>query len=305
MKYGIIGTGALGGYYGGRLAESGKEVHFLFNSDYEYVKKNGLKVDSVKGNFHLQTINAYNRVEDMPKCDVVLVCLKTTNNHLLQTLLPPLVHDETIVILIQNGLGVEEDLQAIFPNLLIAGALAFICARKNESGYIEHLDEGKLNIGAYSPNLNKMKLFDIASDFEESKIEAEVVELNQVRWEKLLWNIPFNGLSVVMNASTDELLKDKNTKMLLYDLMQEVILAANHCGAKLMPQAADRNLSSTEEMIPYSPSMKLDFEHQRALEVFYIYTKPITTAILAGIEMPRVSMLEKQLRFIESQYLNK
>lgn len=302
MKYGIIGTGALGGYYGGSLAEAGKDVHFLFNSDYEYVKKNGLKVDSINGNFHLKTINAYNNVKDMPKCDVVLVCLKTTNNHLLEQLLPPLVHDETIVILIQNGLGVEEDLQTVFPNLLIAGGLAFICARKNEHGYIEHLDEGRLNIGAYSNGISKLTLLDIASDFEDAKIEVDVVDLNQARWEKLLWNIPFNGMSVVMNASTDELLKDKNTKMLIYDIMQEVILAANHCGAKLMPQQAERNIASTLDMIPYSPSMKLDFEHKRAMETLYIYTKPITTAILAGVEMPRVSMLEKQLRYIEAQY---
>lgn len=301
MKYGIIGTGALGGYYGGRLAEAGKDVHFLFHSDYEFVKKNGLKVDSVQGDFTIKPINAYNNTGDMPKCDVVLVCLKTTNNYLLKQLLTPLLHEDTIIILIQNGLGVEADLQVELPNSLIAGGLAFICSRKNEQGYIEHLDEGKLNIGAYS-KISNLRLLDIASDFEDAKIDVEIVDLNKARWEKLLWNIPFNGMSVVLNTSTDKLLKNKHTKRLLYDIMQEVILAANHCGAELLPNIADRMLASTEEMIPYSPSMKLDFEHQRPLEILYIYTKPITTAILAGIEMPRVSMLEKQLRYIEAQY---
>lgn len=302
MKYGIIGTGALGGYYGGRLANVGKEVHFLFNSDYEYVKENGLRVDSVKGNFIINPINAYNNATKMPKCDVILVCLKTTNNYLLKTLLPPLIHDETIVILIQNGLGVEADLQAEFPNLLIAGGLAFICSRKSEKGYIEHLDEGKLNIGAYS-QISKLKLLDIATDFEDAKVDVEIVELNKARWQKLLWNIPFNGMSVIMNTSTDKLLANIHTKQLIYDIMQEVILAANHCGAELLPNMADRMIASTMEMVPYSPSMKLDFDYQRPLETLYIYTKPITTAILAGIEMPRVSMLEKQLRYIEAQYM--
>lgn len=301
MKYGIIGTGALGGYFGGRLAKIGKDVHFLLHSDYEHVKANGLKVDSVKGDFFINPINAYKSTKDMPKCDVVLVCLKTTNNHLLPELLQPILHDETIVILVQNGLGAEEDLQEMMPDLKIAGALAFICARKLGAGHIEHMDEGSINLGAHS-KINKLKLIEIADDMNEADIATEIVDLNTARWQKLLWNIPFNGLSVVMNTSTDQLLANKQTKQLIYDIMQEVILAATSCGALLLPKLADRIISSTEAMVPYSPSMKVDFENKRQLELLYIYTKPIARAILQGVEMPRVSMLSKQLFFIESQY---
>lgn len=301
MKYGIIGTGALGGYFGGRLARIGKDVHFLLHSDYDHVKANGLKVDSVKGDFVINPINAYKSTKDMPKCDVVLVCLKTTNNHLLPELLQPILHDETIVILVQNGLGAEEDLEAMMPDLKIAGALAFICARKLGAGHIEHMDEGNLSLGAHS-KINKLKLIEIADDMNEADIDTEIVDLNTVRWKKLLWNIPFNGLSVVMNTSTDQLLANKHTKQLIYDMMQEVILAATSCGALLLPKLADQIISSTEAMVPYSPSMKLDFENKRQLELLYIYTKPIARAILQGVEMPRVSMLSKQLFFIESQY---
>ena len=109
MTYGIIGTGAIGGYYGGKLAHSGKDVHFLFHRDYEYVREHGLQIDSCDGSFHLDNVNAYHSTADMPKCDVVLVGLKTTNNHLLPELLAPLLHPQTIVVLIQNGIGVEAD----------------------------------------------------------------------------------------------------------------------------------------------------------------------------------------------------
>ncbi|WP_291102929.1 MULTISPECIES: 2-dehydropantoate 2-reductase N-terminal domain-containing protein [unclassified Dysgonomonas] len=115
LKYAVIGTGAIGGYYGGSLAHSGNEVHFLLHSDYDYVKKHGLKVDSINGNFHLSDVPAYSNTKDMPACDVVLVALKSTNNNLLEELLPPLLHQDTIVILIQNGLGLEADLQETFP----------------------------------------------------------------------------------------------------------------------------------------------------------------------------------------------
>ena len=82
MKYGIIGTGAIGGYYGGKLAKDGQEVHFLMHRDYEYVKQHGLQVDSCDGSFHLDHVHAYAKTSEMPPCDVVLVCLKSTNNQL-------------------------------------------------------------------------------------------------------------------------------------------------------------------------------------------------------------------------------
>ena len=103
MRYGIIGTGAIGGYYGAKLAHAGQEVHFLLHSDYEYVKQHGLQVNSCDGPFHLADVNAYLHTEDMPPCDVVLVCLKSVNNDKLQTLLPPLLLAKTLVVLIQNG----------------------------------------------------------------------------------------------------------------------------------------------------------------------------------------------------------
>lgn len=301
MKYGIIGTGAIGGYYGAKLAKANKDVHFLLNSDYSYVKGHGLRVDSVKGDFTLNPIQAYHQACEMPKCDVVFVCLKTTNNDLLRDILPPIVNDNTTVILIQNGIGAEADLQNEFPNLRIAGGLAFICARKTALGHIEHLDEGRLNIGSFSEP-NKLKLLEIANDLEEAGIDVEIVDLSKARWEKLVWNIPFNGLSVVMDASTDQLLANEHTQQLIYDIMQEVILAANYCEVPLLPKLADQMLETTTQMIPYSPSMKLDYENKREMEILYIYTKPLTQAILAGVEMPRVEMLAKQLHYIQSKY---
>ena len=91
IRYGIIGTGALGGFYGGMLAKARREVHFLFRSDYEHVRKNGLRIDSVNGNFHLPEVNAYQNSQVMPLCDVILVCLKTTGNHHLPELIKPIL----------------------------------------------------------------------------------------------------------------------------------------------------------------------------------------------------------------------
>ena len=111
MRYAIIGTGAIGAYYGGLLAKAGKEVHFLLRSDYEYVKANGLQVNSCDGNYHLNNIRAYRSTEEMPVCDVVIVAMKTTSNAKLPEMLRPIVKDHSLILLIQNGIGMEEDLK--------------------------------------------------------------------------------------------------------------------------------------------------------------------------------------------------
>lgn len=301
MKYGIIGTGAIGGYYGAKLAKAGKDVHFLLHSDYDFVSHNGLRVDSKDGNFVLNDLHIYNDVKKMPECDVILVCVKTTNNALLKDLLAPILKPEGIVILVQNGLGVEEDVQQMFPDANIVGGMAFICSRKVNPGYIEHLDEGKINLGIYTPGLDKLRLLHVISDLQGAGVDADLVDLHAARWNKLVWNIPFNGMSVVLNAQTNELLANSSMRLLIYEIMQEVIQTAHHLGLPLLPGLADKMLAYTENMIPYAPSMKLDFEQAREMEIHYIYTKPLVAATLAGVEMPRVAMLEKQLRFIQSR----
>lgn len=307
LKYGVIGSGAIGGYYGGKLAYSGQEVHFLFHSDYNYVKENGLRVDSVKGDFHLNSVLAYNNTSEMPKCDVVFVCLKSTNNKLLKELLPPILHKDTLVVLIQNGLGLEADLQHDFPNLRIAGGLAFICSSKMGEGHIAHFDEGKLNLGSYSCD-DEILLERVCSDFLQAGVETSILQLEMARWMKLVWNIPYNGMTVVLNTTTDKLMSNLYTENLLRKIMLEVINGANQVGKGrfAIPEThADGILDMTRHMVPYSPSMKLDYDYHRPLEIDYIYSRPIIEAKKAGYDMVRVSMLEEQLRFIESQYLDK
>ena len=148
--YGVIGVGAIGGFYGSKLAYSGQEVHFLSHSDYAFVKENGMQVDSCDGSFHIDHPNVYQQAGDMPLCDVVIVGLKTTNNHLLPELLPPLLKPTTLVVLIQNGVGVETDVEQMFPGLQLAAGLAFICSAKTKPGVVSHQCYGQINFGNYS-----------------------------------------------------------------------------------------------------------------------------------------------------------
>ena len=299
MKYGIIGTGAIGGYYGAKLAQAGKDVHFLLHSDYEYVKEHGLQIDSCDGSFHLSKVNAYSRPKDMPVCDVVLVCLKSVNNHMLPSLLPPVVGEKTLVVLIQNGIGLEADMQEMFPDTWIAAGLAFICSAKTHPGTINHQCYGYINIGNFS--CPQQELIDsVISDFREAGVEANEVEYNEARWKKAVWNMPFNGMTVALNTQTDVLLAHPSTLQLIRDQMMEVAHAARACGVKNIGESfVDKMIYNTIHMTPYSPSMKLDYDFHRPMEIDYIYTRPIEEARKAGYKMEKLDMLEKQLRFLQ------
>lgn len=294
MKYAIIGTGAIGGYYGGKQANAGFDVHFLLHSDYDYVRQHGIQVNSCNGDFHLDAPNIYNNVEEMPKVDVVIVALKSTNNHLLRQLLAPLLNPGTLVLMIQNGIGIEPDVEKLFPDAWLAAGLAFICSNKTKPGIVDHLFYGNINIGNYSAP--KPVIDTLIADFDKAGVKAFDVDYLEARWKKAVWNMPFNGMSVVLNAQTDQLLADASTRTLIKAQMMEVVMAANALGVENIDEAfADKMIANTDAMVPYSPSMKLDHDYHRPMEVYYLYTRPIQEAASAGVDMPLLKDLEQKL----------
>ena len=301
MKYGIIGAGAIGGFYGARLAHSGQEVHFLLHSDYQFIKEHGLQVDSCDGSFHLDHVNAYQHPENMPRCEVVIVGLKTTNNRLLPELLPPLLHEHTVVVLIQNGIGVEADVQQMFPDVPLIAGLAFICSAKTEPGRVNHQCYGSINFGNFSCR-DQARFEAIINDFKAAGIQVGEVPYETARWKKAVWNMPFNGMTVALNTQTNLLLRNPATRQLIQGQMMEVINAARHLGVTGIDASfADLMIKMTDEMTPYSPSMKLDYDFHRPMEIHYLYTRPIEIARAAGFDMPKLSMLEAELRFLSEK----
>ena len=303
MNYAIVGTGAIGGFYGSKLAHSGREVHFLMHSDYQFVKEHGMQVDSCDGSFHLDHVNVYQHTADMPKCDVVIVGLKTTNNHLLPQLLTPLLHQDTVVVLIQNGIGVEADVQQMFPDVQLVAGLAFICSAKTEPGRVNHQCYGSINLANYSCR-DEAVFAAILNDFVDAGIQAGSVPYDEARWKKAVWNMPFNGMTVALNTQTDLLLKNPATRQLIRDLMGEVVGAARHQGITGLDESfIDKMIDMTDHMTPYSPSMKLDFDFHREMEIHYLYSRPIQIAREAGYPMPQLEMLEAELKFLQAAYL--
>lgn len=298
MKYTVLGTGAIGGYYGGMLRKSGLPVDFLARSDYQYIKEHGLMIDSIKGDFILRELDVYDSVENLPDTDVVIVSMKTTANENLSELLLPIVKEGTVIFVLQNGLGMEEELQKQFPHAVVIGGMCFICSQKRGPGYIVHLDKGPITAAPLHesdfPIAEKLR-----SDFVQAGIEMTLSRnLKHARWGKLLWNIPFNGLSVVLNANTKEIMDNPYGLSLAQRLMEEVSRGASACGCNLPSGSIAGMLESTQTMAPYDPSMKLDYDHRRPMEVEYMYRKPLQEARKNGADLPLVAALADQLSFL-------
>lgn len=306
LSYAIIGTGAIGGYYGGCLNRIGLPVHFLLHNDYEIVKEKGLKIKSVtQGEFILNPIFAYNDVKQMPACDVIIVALKTTHNHLLKTLLPPLLKENSLVILLQNGIAIEEEIAQIIGYQRVVGGLCFVCCNKIAPGYIHHLDYGEVTLGHYAPHYQitviSEQLQAIQKDFSNAGITVNLTEdLLWVRWKKLIWNIPYNSLSVILNATTKEMMNHPDIYALIKNIMKEVQLIAKSCNRVLPDEVISHNLDYTQKMTPYKTSMKLDFENHRPLEVEAIVGNSLKIAQEKGVNTPYITMLYQQLKYFDA-----
>ena len=300
-SYAVIGTGGIGGYYGMKLAAAGFDVNFLFRSDYDAVLRDGYRLESVDGDVFLPAPRAYRSAEDMPRCDVILVCLKTTANSSLPSILKPLLHKASVVVLIQNGLLVEEELSSALPQARIIGATAFICSSRIAPAHISHTAYGALTLVPYSEGTQEV-MAGIAEDMKSAGIKVELKDnYKSVRWRKLVWNIPYNGLSVALGSKTDFLTFNPHSRALVRDLMMEVIAGAAACGVSIPESFADEMIAATEVMVPYKPSMRLDYDAHRPMEIRAMYANPVAEAARHCCPMPKVEALMQLLSAIEER----
>lgn len=298
----IVGSGALGGYYGAKLAYFGRDVHFLMRSDLPHVRRSGLRIRGRTEDIHVPKVNAYASTAEIGPCDLVIVAVKTISNADLVQLVPPLLHERTMLVTLQNGLGNEAFLAQHFGAERVIGGLSFVCLNRVAPGVIEHYDVGRVVLGEYN-GYPLPRTHDIAWEFKRCGVVCSVTpNLLQERWRKLVWNIPFNGLAVTAGGiDTAAILADGNLRAEVLTLMDEVIAAANRCGYRIPTAEALTQIKRTHALGAYKPSTLIDFEAGRPLEIEAIWGEPLRAGITAGAEMPRLAALYARLREIDAE----
>lgn len=297
MRVGVVGSGAVGLYYGARLQRSGEEVHFLVRSDLEEIRRTGIRIRASDSTFQLSQVNAYESVESIGVVDLVLIAVKTTSNALLPDLLKPIVGPDTVLLTLQNGLGNVAFLRDFFPKNPILSGSCFVGLNRVGPGTVENYYLGSIAIAG--ERANEVALCRTVSDwFRKASLNANVFEnMEQLHWKKLLWNIPFNGLSIVAGrVATDVILNDRNLSRLARGIMEEIVSIAGALGHEIESELIDQQFEITKTMGEYKPSSLLDFAAGKKVEVEAIWGEPLREAIRAGVDAPKLETLYRLLR---------
>jgi 2-dehydropantoate 2-reductase len=297
----VVGSGAVGLFYGGRLAASGADVHFLMRSGFDEARAGGIRVYSPSlGDIRIEHPKVFLKPYEIGPSDLVIISLKATANGSLETLLPPLLHEKTALITLQNGLDNEEHLASLHGAERVLGGLCFVCLTRRTPASVDHFGHGRLSIGEFerSPLPRTRRVVDA---FRQSGIDAKLVpNLATERWRKLVWNIPFNGLAVAEGGlSVDKILADPILNARCRALMEETILVATALGHSIESEFADLQIERTYQMGAYKPSTLVDWLAGKELEIEAIWGEPLKQATKAAISVPNLDLLYNRLKNLE------
>ena len=294
----IVGSGAIGGYYGALLARTGAEVNFLLRRDLAHVRAHGLRIrQPPHGEFHLQPARVFESTTEIGPVDLIVIGLKATANATLPGLLSPLLRPGTALLLLQNGLGGDELLARQFGAERVMGGLCFICLNRTGPGEITCSLPGYLVLGEFArPPTDRLR--ELAARFQVAGVKTAVAEdLAEARWRKLVWNVPFNGLAIAAGGvTTDVIMADESLRSEARALMDEIVAAAARLGYVVPEEFIREQLAHTAAMGPYRPSSLIDWQEGRAVEVEAIWGEPLRRAQAAGVAMPHLEKLHATLR---------
>ncbi|BBA33767.1 2-dehydropantoate 2-reductase [Methylocaldum marinum] len=301
MKVLVIGSGAVGGFYGSLLAAQGAEVSMAARSDYMHVHAHGIDItsESKLGAYHFRPHTVVRNAAELPeKPDYVLLCIKVVENADRVGLLKDAVGPGTSIVLISNGIDIEDEIAKAFPDNELISGLAFICVTRTAPGKIWHQAYGRLALGNYPQGLSE-KALELCKVFERSGITCVASEdIVAARWQKCVWNAPFNPLSVLSaGLSTNEILSTQES--FVRAIMEEVCLIAEATGHPLPADTVNKNIENTYRMPPYKTSMLLDFEAGRPMETEAILGNAVRAGWNAGVPIPHLESVYALMKLRE------
>ena len=293
----IIGSGALGTYYGAKLGKSGVPVSFLARRDLAHIQTKGLQIRCTQGDFHLPKVTAFGSPQEIGPADLVLVCIKTTSNSSLRTLLPPLLGPSTLVCTLQNGLGNEDLLASLVGKDRILCGVCHVCVSRPEAGVALNMSGGNIRFSDLTGG-DTPRAHSLAQLFESAGLSCSVApSVGSARWYKLVWNIPFNGLAIAEGGiDTAQILTNPTLHTKTLALMKEVMAASAVLGFPQDPEHPKMEIERTRKMGAYQPSSLLDYLAQKPVELYSIWGEPLRQGTEAGVAMPHLTSLYNILK---------
>lgn len=286
-----ISAGAVGAYFGGRLQQGGARVAVTLRSDYEAVKEKGFRISAAAGEFSFLPDGVYRSAAEYPGTpDYVVVTAKVLPWINVPELIRPAIKSkETVIVLIQNGIGIEDAVENAFPENELISTVAYIGATRTGKGSVTQTGSQRLIMGR-SGGGESEKGRALVKLFCNSNVDAEYTEnVAYFRWKKLLWNTPFNTVSVLGGKLDTKQMCDRGqVEELCMKLMQETADVAASTGCFFSREDLDANMEYTRNFPPYKTSMLVDYEAGRPLEVDAILGNVCKIARKNGVNTPHL-----------------
>ncbi len=296
----VIGAGAIGAFYGSLLDKAGLEVSVVCRSDYDQVKQHGFNIDSkTLGRRHFAPSQVLKNAADFKgSADYILLCTKVIPTLDRVALIRPAVGQNTAIVFIQNGVEIEQEMLAAFPDNEVISGLAFICCNRVGPGKIAHLAYGRLALGNFPQGISP-KTAQLCEYFNQSGIDCKTDDnIVTGRWQKCVWNAPFNPLSVLSGGlPTLDILKTQES--FVRSIMQEVCAIAAASGHPLPDGIINSNIDNTYAMPPYKTSMLLDFESGQPMETEAIVGNALRAARRLGVAAPHLESVYALMKLRE------
>jgi len=269
MKILVMGTGAVGSFYGGKLVRAGHDVTFVARGEnLRALRQNGLTVKSYQGNFRLEQAHATDQPEEAGVCDLALVCVKSYDTMQAARSMRPAVGPDTSIISLQNGVENEEQLERELGLGNVMGGMAYLGAEVVSPGVVVHSVAGKIALGERDGQ-RTLEAERVERMFLDAGIDAELSpNITVTLWDKLMWNAAFNAICTLSRSTVGEVLTHRQTRALVRDTMLEVIAVAQAQGLDLKESRADEHIegSQTPAMSVFATSMAHDLARGKRLE---------------------------------------
>lgn len=305
MRFGIMATGGVGGYFGAMLARGGKEVAFIARGAHlESMRKDGFRVESaVPGNFGVREGIFTDSPEEAGLCDVILYCVKTTANDAAVPAIAPMVGPDTVIINLQNGVDNEEKLATVYGAERVMGGAAYIFTSIAAPGLIRQIGGprrmvfGKMSGGASRRGdaiLAELKDAEINAEYS-GDIEAEL-------WTKFIFICAVGGMTALTRSSIGEIMAYEGTRNMMRETMREVFLVGRAKGVNL-PEGADegRNRFIDEQNPASKGSLCHDLEAGRRLEIDALCGTVSRIGAEVGVETPCNDFISRTLKLADLQ----
>ena len=299
MKTAILGTGSVGAYFGGHLAHAGEDVAFLARSTYEPIKRNGLTLEGPDGRIHVPQPKIFREAAECGPVDLVLVCWKTYLNHQLAQSLPPLLHENTLVLTTQNGMGNAEAIAGLVPQERVGVALCFSSFMPAGPGVFRNLGANDTRLAPMAETDTAMaQVAGVSRTMEKAGIHATSYEsMEDMLWRKLIINIPFNGVSLAEGGLTGgQLATLPGAAGRMRGIMEEICRAAELRGHPLPAGTVDKEIARILHLVDFIPSSAQDYLNGRPVEYEAIWETPLQRALEAGAEAPLWQELCRDIR---------